>query len=78
MGSLQNHHSQLQATIAVNVKKRRLQLGLSQEGLAEVCGYHRTYIGSVERGERNITISTLEAIAAALAVAPADLLQFNG
>ncbi len=78
MGASQNHRSQLQATIAANVKKRRLRLGLSQEELAEVCGYHRTYIGSVERGERNITISTLEAIAAALEIIPADLLQIDG
>lgn len=78
MSPSQNHRSQLQATIAANVKKRRLRLGLSQEELAEVCGYHRTYIGSVERGERNITISTLEAIAAALEIIPADLLQTDG
>lgn len=68
----------LQATVAANVKRLRLRLGLSQEQLAEVCGYHRTYIGSIERGERNITISTLEAVAAALGVKPADLLLSDG
>ena len=68
----------LQAIVAANVKRLRLRLGLSQEQLAEVCGYHRTYIGSIERGERNITISTLEAVAVALEVKPADLLVSDG
>jgi transcriptional regulator with XRE-family HTH domain len=68
----------LQAIVAANVKRLRLRLGLSQEQLAEVCGYHRTYIGSIERGERNITISTLEAVAVALGVKPADLLLSDG
>jgi transcriptional regulator with XRE-family HTH domain len=68
----------LQAIVAANVKRLRLRLGLSQEQLAEVCGYHRTYIGSIERGERNITILTLEAVAVALRVKPADLLVSNG
>ena len=68
----------LQAIVAANVKRLRLRLGLSQEQLAEVCGDHRTYIGSIERGERNITISTLEAVAVALGVKPADLLLSDG
>ena len=67
--------AKLQAIVAANVKNRRLRLGLSQEELAEVCGYHRTYIGSVERGERNITLSTLEALSAALQVQPEELLH---
>jgi transcriptional regulator with XRE-family HTH domain len=70
---------ELRRNVAANVKNRRLRLGLSQEELADVCGYHRTYIGSVERGERNITLSTLEALAAVLETTPAELLQaFNG
>ncbi|HEY7808986.1 MAG TPA: helix-turn-helix transcriptional regulator [Allosphingosinicella sp.] len=58
----------LQGVIAENVRRRRLAAGLSQEALAEVCGYHRTYVGGIERSERNITIATLEALAGALGV----------
>jgi len=44
----------------------RQQLGISQEELADRCGLHRTYIGSVERGERNISVDNMETIAIAL------------
>lgn len=43
-------------------------MGLSQEELAYKCELHRTYIGAIERGERNITLSSLELIASALNV----------
>lgn len=46
----------------------REQKALSQEKFAELCGLHRTYIGSVEREERNISIDSMERIAAALGV----------
>jgi len=65
----------LQGVIAQNVRRLRKGKGLSQEELAEVCGYHRTYIGGIERGERNITIATLEALAGALGVEPVQLLE---
>lgn len=47
---------------------------LSQEELADMCGIHRTYIGSVERQERNLTLSSLEMIAAGLGVSVLQLL----
>lgn len=49
-------------------------MGISQEELATLCGLHRTYIGSVERGERNVTLSTLEVLASTLGVSVPDLL----
>jgi transcriptional regulator with XRE-family HTH domain len=49
-----------------NIKKFRKELDLSQEAFAHKCNLHRTYIGAVERGERNITLSSLETIASAL------------
>jgi transcriptional regulator with XRE-family HTH domain len=64
----------LQGIIAENVRRLRKVRGLSQEALAEVCGYHRIYVGGIERAERNITIATLEALAGALGVDPIALL----
>ena len=56
------------------LRERRLARGLTQGKLAEHCGFHRTFIGSVERGERNLSILNLRRIATALRVATADLL----
>lgn len=49
-----------------NVRHFRTLKNLSQEGLAELCDLHRTYIGAVERGQRNITLINAEKIANAL------------
>ena len=66
----------LHQVIADNVRRhRKARKGLSQEKLAEQCGYHRTYVGMIERGERNITIATLEALPGALRVEPRRLLD---
>lgn len=61
-------------SLAENVRALRSAKGLSQEQLADICGLHRTYIGSVERAERNVTLSTLEVLAAALEVTITGLL----
>lgn len=53
----------------------RQHLGLSQEELAERAGVHRTYIGMLERSEKNVTIYNIERIASALDVEPYQLLQ---
>ena len=52
----------------LRVQQQRKKLGLSQEELAFRAGFHRTYIGMIERGERNITLSNLAKLARALEV----------
>ena len=58
-----------------NLRRLRLEHGLSQEALAERCGLHRTYIGSIERGERNATLGSIEVIANSLNVSVPLLLS---
>ena len=61
-------------TFAINVKKYRLEVGLSQEKLAELADLHRTYISAIERERRNISIDNIEKIANSLNVEPYKLL----
>lgn len=57
------------------IRKTREQREMSQEVLAEKCGLHRTYIGGVERGERNVSLLNIVAIAHSLGLKPYELLQ---
>jgi transcriptional regulator with XRE-family HTH domain len=65
----------LQRSIGRNLRAYRKARGLSQEAFADVLGFHRTYMGGVERGERNLTLKSLERIAARIDVDPLALLQ---
>ncbi|WP_371859231.1 helix-turn-helix domain-containing protein [Pseudomonas sp. AP19] len=65
----------LVAVFAANVRRRRSELGLSQEALAERAGVHRTYIGMLERSEKNVTIFNIWRLASALEVEPDALLK---
>ena len=58
-----------------NVQRNRKNLQISQEKLAELAGVHRTYIGMIERAEKNITLCNMEKIAKALGVEISDLLK---
>ena len=55
----------IQKRFGIIIKNERRKAGLSQEKLAEKTGMHRTYVGMVERGEKNITIANIEKIAKA-------------
>jgi transcriptional regulator with XRE-family HTH domain len=66
--------SSLTAILAANIRAYRDDKGLSQEDFADACGLHRTYVGSVERGERNVTLSTLEVFASVMGVSVSHLL----
>ena len=57
-----------------NVQFYRKEKHISQEKLAEIAGVHRTYVGMIERAEKNITLRNMEKIAKALEVEIADLL----
>ena len=56
------------------IRKRRLELGISQEKLADLAGLHRTYVGSVERGERNVSFLNILRLAKALKEDPGKLM----
>lgn len=58
-----------------NLRKIRTSKGISQERLADMCDLHRTYVSSVERGERNITVDNMERLAEALDVDIRELLS---
>lgn len=64
-------------TFGQNVRKFRIEQGLSQEQLADSAGLHRTYIGMIEHAEKNITLCNIEKIANALSVNIVALLSTN-
>ena len=57
-----------------NLRAYRMERGLSQEAFAEVLGVHRTYMGGVERGERNLTLKSVERMAEKLGMEVRDSL----
>ncbi len=63
------------AIFGKHVRELRIERGLSQEGLAELADLHRNYVGGVERGERNIALLNIVALAHALRVKPAKLIE---
>jgi len=72
--TLRKPGKRLAHVLATNIRSFRRAQSLSQEEFADVCGVHRTYVGSVEREERNVTLSTLEVFAKALDVSVPQLL----
>lgn len=65
----------LQRTLGRNLRAHRQKLGLSQEQFAERLGYHRTYIGGIEQGLRNLSLRSVERLSKDIGVSAIDLLQ---
>ena len=62
-------------TFGNTIRALRKQKGLSQEDLADLCNLHRTYIGGIERGERNVSLMNILYLAKGLEVPPGELFQ---
>ena len=78
MTSMETSDSHLRHTLADNLRRLRREQGLSQEALADLASLHRTFVGAVERRERNISLDNIGKLAAALRVSPAVLLSETG
>lgn len=65
--------SKIKSQFGAEIRRLRNKKGLSQEAFADLCGLHRTYIGAVERGERNVSLENIEKISRALGVSMASL-----
>ncbi len=68
----------LQRAVGRNLRTYRNARGLSQEAFADEIGVHRTYMGGIERGERNLTLKSVEKIAGLIDVEPLSLLTPGG
>jgi transcriptional regulator with XRE-family HTH domain len=64
---------QTQKQLGAIIRKKREAQELSQEGFADICGVHRTYMGAIERGERNVSLMNICRIASALNLKPSEL-----
>lgn len=69
------HKGDLRDVLAKNMRRLRAARGFSQEALAHECGINRTYLSSVERSERNVSIDNIARIALGLGVEPWTLLR---
>jgi transcriptional regulator with XRE-family HTH domain len=69
----QKMKNDIKSRLGTAIRKRRNDLGLSQEKLAERAGLHRTYIADIERGARNVSIENIEKLAKALEISVSEI-----
>jgi transcriptional regulator with XRE-family HTH domain len=74
-GSHNRKKTPIRKAFGLKVRMRRFEMGMTQEQLAEKADMHPTYVGSVERGERNISLENIVALAEALECSPRELLS---
>jgi transcriptional regulator with XRE-family HTH domain len=77
MAKQQDSSKNARQRLAANIRYLRSQQKLSQEGLADLVGLHRTYVGSVERSERNVSLDNVEKLATTLGVDITEILAEN-
>lgn len=75
LSMVRDDEKRLRKVLAAHLRQQRTARGWSQEELAERAGLHRTYVGSVERSERNISIDNIQRLATALGLKAAALLD---
>ena len=75
MPRAQGDRRKISEAFGVALRGRRIELGLSQEGLASKAGLDRTYVGGLERGERNPTLRVISQLAQSLEIRPSELLS---
>jgi len=66
---------EVQKKLGKRIAELRRKRGFSQEGFAHECGFHRSYMGAVERGEKNITLAMVNKVAKALRISLAELFK---
>lgn len=67
--------SEFNKALGETIRAQRKARGLSQEDFGELAGVHRTYVGMIERGEKNITLSNIVKVAQAFGLAPSEILR---
>jgi transcriptional regulator with XRE-family HTH domain len=74
MATAKQTETELRRNLAENLRRFRQHQGLSQEAFADLCRLHRTYVGAIERSERNVTLGTLVRFATVTGMSVPDLL----